>query len=139
MKGRAKELIEALRGRVIDHHRFLLKLHLQQIDSLQSPRKLGARMDEGAGKRRSTRSHKCAPWLKTALVTAAWAAARKKSGSLRAQFLGLKARAGVKKVVLAVAASMVTAAYHMLRSGVPYHDLGGDHVDRATDGRPRRA
>ncbi len=46
------------------------------------------RSDESAGKRRSTRVRKGAPWLKTALVT---------------------------------------AAYHMLKNGIPYHDLGAEH------------
>ena len=30
----------------------------------------------------------------------------------------------------AVAASMLTAAYCMLRDGVKYHDLGADHFER---------
>ncbi|RVC57870.1 IS110 family transposase, partial [Mesorhizobium sp. M00.F.Ca.ET.038.03.1.1] len=49
---------------------------------------------------------------------------------LHAQFLRLKARRGAKKAILAVAASMLTAAYFMLRDGVPYHDLGPQHFDR---------
>ena len=88
------------------------------------------RNDESAGKRRSTRVRKSATWLKTTLVTAAWAAARKQDSYLRAQFLRLKARRGAKKAILAVAASMLTAAYHMLRDGVPYRDLGAKHFDR---------
>src|SRR5829696_6396737 len=143
-----EELVEALRGKVRPHHRFMLKLHLEQIDSLQKAvRELEARMgealepfreqvarlttipgvsdivaqviasevgldmsrfptaghliswaglcprlDESAGKRRSTRLRKGAPWLKTTLVTAAWAAARKKTGYLRAQFQRLRQR-----------------------------------------------
>jgi len=31
---------------------------------------------------------------------------------------------------LAVAASMLAAAYHMLRDGADYRDLGADHFDR---------
>ena len=85
------------------------------------------RNDESAGKRRSTRVRKGAPWLKTALVTAAWAAVRVKGSYLQAQFLRLKVRRGAKKAILAVAASMLTAAYHMLKNGVPYQDLGADH------------
>jgi transposase len=88
------------------------------------------RNDESAGKRRSTRVRKGAPWLKTALVTAAWAAVRVKGSYLQAQFLRLKARRGAKKAILAVAASMLTAAYHMLRNGVEYRDLGADHFSR---------
>jgi transposase len=88
------------------------------------------RNDESAGKRRSTRVRKGAPWLKTALVTAAWAAVRVKGSYLQAQFLRLKARRGAKKAILAVAASMLTAAYHMLKNGVEYQDLGADHFSR---------
>jgi len=85
------------------------------------------RNDESAGKRRSTRTRKGAPWLKTALVTAAWAAVRVKGSYLQAQFLRLKARRGAKKAILAVAASMLNAAWHMLKHRVEYKDLGADH------------
>jgi transposase len=43
-------------------------------------------MDESAGKRRSTRIRHGAPWLKTVLVQAAWAASRRREGYPRAQF-----------------------------------------------------
>ena len=33
------------------------------------------------------------------------------------------------KAIVAVAASMLTAAYHILRDGVPYRDLTGAHFD----------
>lgn len=88
------------------------------------------RNDESAGKHRSTRVRKSGTWLKTTLVTAAWAAARKKDSYLQSQFLRLKSRRGPKKAILAVAASMLTAAYHMLRDGVVYEDLGPDHLNR---------
>jgi transposase len=88
------------------------------------------RNDESAGKRRSTRVRKSANWLKTTLVTCAWAAVRTKESYLRAQFLRIKARRGAKKAILAVAASMLTAAYYMLRDGVEYRDLGSAHLDR---------
>jgi transposase len=185
LKAPRAQLVEALRGRVRSHHRFLLELHLGQIDTLQSAvRKIDERLgeaiephraavelldtmpgvnstvahvilgeigldmtrfptaahliswaglcprnDESAGKRRSTRVRKGAPWLKTTLVQAAWAAVRKKDSYLRAQFLRLKARRGPRKAILAVAASMLTAAYHMLQSGVVYQDLCSLHFD----------
>jgi len=87
------------------------------------------RNDESAGKRRSTRVRKSGTWLKTTLVTAAWAAARTKDSYLQAQFFRLRARRGAKKAILAVAASMLTAAYYMLRDGVDYRDLGPHHFD----------
>jgi transposase len=90
------------------------------------------RNDESAGKRRSTRLRKGAPWLKTTLVQCAWAGARKKASYLQAQFQRLRHRRGPKKAICAVAASILTAAYHMLRDGTFYQDLGPDHSRRAT-------
>jgi transposase len=180
------QLVEALRGLTTNHHRFLLRLHLGQIDALQraiaevegqigrliepfrqrvellstmpgisdtvahmlvaeigtdmsrfpssghliSWAGLCPRMDESAGKRRSTRIRHGAPWLKTTLVTAAWAAVGAKDTYLRAQFHRLKTRRGPKKAIIAVAASMLTAAYHMLLNQVPYQDLGGNYFDQ---------
>ena len=180
------DFIAALHGRVTDHHRFMLKLHLGQIDALESAvRELEARvgdalgpfrdaaqllttmpgvsdivarviiaevgvdmgrfptaghliswaglcpgMNESAGKRLSSRIRPGAPWLKATLVQAAWPAARKKDSYLRAQFLRLKSRRGPKKAIIAVAASMLTAAYYMLKNNVPYQDLGADYFDR---------
>jgi transposase len=179
-------LVEALHGRVRDHHRGLLKVHLELVTALeqalanidatvgktlapihQSARLLTTlpgvsdltaqvmvaeigvdmsrfptaahliswtglcpRSDESAGKRRSTRVRKGAPWLKVALVTAAWAAVRVKDSYLQAQFHRLRSRRGPKKAILAVAASMLTAAYHMLKNGVEYKDLGAEHFTR---------
>jgi len=60
------------------------------------------RLEESAGKRRSTRIKKGAPWLKPVLVQAAWGAARKKNSYFQAQFLRLKARHGAKKAAIAV-------------------------------------
>jgi transposase len=88
------------------------------------------RNDESAGKRRSTRVRKSGTWLKTTLVTAAWAAVHKKDSYLKAQFLRIKSRRGAKKAILAVAASMLTACYYMLRDATPYRDLGPAHFDR---------
>jgi transposase len=88
------------------------------------------RNDESAGKRRSNRLRKGAPWLKTTLGQCAWAATHKKSSYLRAQFQRLTQKRGPKKAICAVAASMLTAAYRMLRDGTLYQDLGPDHFHR---------
>lgn len=65
------------------------------------------------------------PWLKTTLIQAAWAATRKKGSYLQAQFIHLKTPRGPKKAIVAVAASMLSAAFFILRDGIEYHDLGG--------------
>ena len=141
IKATPDQLEAALRGHVTRHHRFLLRLHLQQIDALDAAieqidqevdadvepfraaiallttipgvSELSARIilaeighdmsrfptaahliswaglcprnDESAGKRRSVRMRKGAPWLKTTLVQCAWAASRKKASYLQAQ------------------------------------------------------
>lgn len=187
-------LIEALRGRVSSHHRFILKLHLGQIEALEksidevdtevgstfdpfrenvallitmpgisdvaaqvivseigvdmsrfptaghliSWAGLCPRNDESAGKHRTTRLRKGAPWLKATLTQAAWAASRTKTGYLRAQFLRIKSRRGPKKAIMAVAASMLTAAFYMLRDGVEYRDLGNDYFDRTDRSKAAR-
>ena len=86
--------------------------------------------DESAGKRRSNRLRKGAPWLKTTLVQCAWAAVKKKNSYLQAQFYRIKVRRGPKKAIMAVAASILTAIYHMLEDGTMYQDLGCNHFDR---------
>lgn len=84
------------------------------------------RLDESAGKRRSTRTRR-GRWLKTTLVQTAWAASRTKRTYFHAQFLRLKSRRGPKKAILAVAASMLTAVYIMLRDDVVFEDLGDQY------------
>jgi transposase len=93
------------------------------------------RNDESAGKRRSNRMKKGAPWLKTTLIQCAWAATRVKGSYLQAQYLRIRARRGAKKAVGAVAASMLTAAYHMLKDGTLYQDLGTNHLDNREKGK----
>jgi transposase len=91
--------------------------------------------DESAGKRRSNRMKKGAPWLKTTLIQCAWAASRTKGSYLQAQYLRIRSRRGPKKAIGAVAASILTAAYHMLKNGALYQDLGANHFDNRNKGK----
>jgi transposase len=91
--------------------------------------------DESAGKRRSTRMKKGAPWLKTTLIQCAWAASRTNGCYLQAQYLRIRSRRGPKKAIGAVAASILTAAYHMLKDGTLYQDLGPSHFDNRDKGK----
>jgi len=183
-------LVEALRGKVREHHRFLLDTHMQAIEKLEaliagleaqidaklapfaeaverlqtipgvgptaarvllaeigsdmtrfktaghlvSWAGLCPRMDESAGKRRSTKIRKANPWLKTALVQCAWIAIRK-PGYLRAQFLRIKARRGPMKAIVAVAASMLVAAHAILRDRQTFRDLGANYFTRRDQAR----
>jgi transposase len=197
IKATPKELYDALHGRLTDHHRFLLGLHLRQWDSLDETirkidREIDQRIDrmdtqvgtgkvpfrtsielvstvpgistvaapailseigcdmsrfptaghlvswsglctgqnESAGKRKSSRLRKGAPWLKTMLVQCAWAAKRKKDSYYRAQFFRLQSKRGPQKAICAVAASILTAVYHILKDGTEHRDLGAGYFDR---------
>ena len=44
-------------------------------------------------------------------------------------FHRLKSRRGPKKAIVAVAASILTTVYHLLRDGTVYQDLGMSHFD----------
>lgn len=73
---------------------------------------------------------KGAPWLKTTLIQCAWAAMKSKGSYLQALYQRLRARRGAKKAIGAVAASMLTAIWHMIKDGTFYQDLGPDHFTR---------
>ena len=88
--------------------------------------------NESAGKKKGGRLRKGAPWLKTMLVQCAWAAKRSKNSYYRAQFFRLQARRGQQKAICAVAASILTAIYHMISNKTPHKDLGADYFDRLT-------
>jgi transposase len=197
IKASPKELYDALHGRLTDHHRFMLQLHLCQYDATaaaiakvdEQVDALVAQMDaegqagqatfqslirllctipgigslaatvilaeigcdmsrfptaghlvawaglcpgqnESAGRKKSSRLRKGAPWLKTMLVQCATSAVKKKNSYYKAQFNRLKAKSGKKQATCAVAASMLTAIYHMLQNGTTYQDLGANHFDR---------
>jgi transposase len=109
----------------LDMTRFATPAHLRSWSCL-CPRN-----DESAGKRRSTRLRPGANWLKTTLVQAAWAAVKVRGSYLQALFRRLSPRRGAKKAIVAVAASMLTAIWHMLRNGTEWRELGAAHFDRA--------
>lgn len=206
IKASPKALYDALHGRLTDHHRFLLRLYLDQYDAVAAAMaaidaevearlaqmdamevagqatfcalilllctipgigrlaaltilaEIGRDMsrfptaghllswaglcpgqNESAGKRKSSRLRKGAPWLKTILVQCAWAATRKKDSYYQAQFNRLRSKHGAKKAICAVAASILTAIYHMLKDGTTFQDLGADHFDRrSTEIKARR-
>jgi transposase len=86
--------------------------------------------DESAGKRRSHGRRRGNVHLTTTLVQAAMSASRKKGSYLKERFWRLKARRGHQRAAVAVAHSILIAAYEMLRTGEAYRDLGADYLDR---------
>lgn len=85
---------------------------------------------ESAGKRFSGRTRKSDRYLRRLLVQNAWAAMRKKDCFLAALFYRVARRRGAKKAAVAVAHRILVTAYHILRDGSEYRDLGGDYFDR---------
>lgn len=77
---------------------------------------------ESAGKRKSTRTVKGNPHIKSALCEAAWAASRSRNTRLSAKYWSLAARRGKKKALVAVGHRMLTIIYHMLKNKEPYHE-----------------
>jgi len=84
---------------------------------------------ESAGKRASGRTRKGSPWLRALLVQAAHAAARTKGSYLAAQYRRLAARRGKSRAAIAVGHSILVIAYHLLRDGAEYRDLGPHYFD----------
>jgi transposase len=188
MRSKIKDLERALTGHIADHHRFLLSMHLNHIDSLNEMierlsqeidqhiepydqsgeverldeipgvglqmaqtivAELGTDMsrfpsaahavswaglapgrNESAGRNLSAKTVKGNRHLKAMLVQAAHTVARSKDNYLGAQFRRLAARRGKKRAAVAVARSILVIAYHMLRDGTHYVDLGSDYFDK---------
>ncbi|HKV44569.1 MAG TPA: IS110 family transposase [bacterium] len=85
--------------------------------------------DESAGKRRSGKTRHGSQALRAALVQAAHGAARAKDTYLSAQYHRLAARRGKKRAAVAVAHTIITIIYHLLRTGGTYRELGGNFFD----------
>jgi len=94
--------------------------------------------DQSAGKRRSGKTREGSKWLDYALEEAAMAAIRVKGNYLAAQYQRLKPRRGHKRALGAVKHSILTAIWHMLRTGETYNDLGGDYFTRRDPARQTR-
>ncbi len=85
---------------------------------------------ESAGKRQSGRTRHGNPYLRTALIEAASAAARTKGSALQARYRRIRARRGHKRAVVAVAHQLLTITYHVLAAVVPYTEFGADYFDQ---------
>jgi len=186
MRSKIPQLEQALYGKLTEHHRWMLKLLLDQLEAteqfiarlderiaeLARPQQpvlekldaipgvdrrvaevlmaeIGPDMtpfpsdahlaswagispgnNESAGKKRSGRTTKGSRWLRQALVQAAWAASHKKDSYFQAHARNIMHRRGRKRGLVAVAHSLLTVIYHMLKEGTAYRDLGPQFLDR---------
>ena len=95
--------------------------------------------NESAGKRRSGKTRKGSPWLRALLIQAAHAAARKRGTYLAALYRRLAARRGKSRAAVAVGHAILVIAYHLLRRGTDYQDLGPFYFEeRDRDAERRR-
>jgi transposase len=85
---------------------------------------------ESAGKRKSGKIRKGSLWLRRCLCQGAWAVSTKKNNYLSALYRRLAVRRGSKRATIAVAHKLLVIAYHILRDGTGYSDLGADYFDR---------
>ena len=197
-KGRLRNkkgvLEQALVGNVTEHHRFLLKAHMEHLTYLESQierfnqrieeaarpfekaitalipmpgydrvsaqsviAEIGPDMNpfpsdshlcswakicpgnnESAGKRKSGATGHGNRWLRAILVQVAWAASHKKNSYFQAQYRRLAGRRGKKKAIVAVAHSILTVTYFVLKFERSYKDLGGDYFDQISRERVRK-
>ena len=85
--------------------------------------------NESAGKRVGRQKRHGNVHLQSALVQAAVGASRKRGCYLKERFWRISARRGKKRAAMAIAHSILKAAYHMLRTGQPFHELGAGYLD----------
>lgn len=86
---------------------------------------------QSGGKRLSGRTRKGNRWLRRAFCQMAWAATKKKRSYFKAQYRRLAGRRGKQRAVLAVAHSLITVVYHLLKNpNLEYRDLGEDYFDK---------
>jgi len=78
--------------------------------------------NESAGKKMSSRVTQGNRSLKTALVEAAWSAAKMKKGWLRNKYYALSVRRGKKRALMAIAHKILVAVYHVLSSHSPFKE-----------------
>lgn len=95
-------------------------------------------MNESAGRNQSAKTTKGNRHLKAMLVQAAHTVARSKDNYLSAQYHRIARRRGKKRAAVAVAHSILVIAYHMLRDGTEYVELGGDYFDKLNKQRLER-
>ena len=86
--------------------------------------------NESAGKRRSGRTRQGNRYLRATLIQAGLSAMRTRGSALQAKYHRVKRQRGHKKAVVAVGHQILEIAYHIMRDGVTYDELGADYFDR---------
>jgi transposase len=94
-------------------------------------------LNASAGKSKPVGAPKANKWLRGALGDAATACARTQT-HLGQRYRRLARRRGRNRAKLAVGHSILTAAWHMITTDTPHHDLGPEHYTRHHNPERRR-
>lgn len=93
---------------------------------------------ESAGKQYSGKTRKGSRWLRRILCQAAWAASHTKNTYLAAQFRRIAAKRGKQRAIVAVAHSILVAAFYILKRNEPYREAGGNYFEQVNPTALRR-
>ena len=93
--------------------------------------------NESAGKRRRAPARKGNAHLKAALHTAAVSASRTRRTYLSDKYRRMCARVGKARAAGTVSHKIQIAAFHILSTGKPYRELGGDYLDQRSARRTK--
>lgn len=64
------------------------------------------------------------------MTQCAWAATKTKDTYLSAKYYSLVGRRGKKRALIAVGHKILIMAYQILKTGIPYKELGHDYLSR---------
>ena len=86
--------------------------------------------NQSGHRRRSGKTRRGNPWLRTALTQAARAAARSKNTYLASHYWQIRGRRGDAKAIGATRHDILIAYYHIVHERVPFRELGPDWLAR---------
>jgi transposase len=84
--------------------------------------------NESAGKHRATTTRSGNPWLTSALVEAAWSAARTKDCYLGVRFWRIAKRRGQQRALIAIAHTILIICWHLINDETTFEELGTDYL-----------
>jgi transposase len=108
--------------------------HFPTAEHLASWAGVAPGSNQSAGRVKSTRCRPGDTYLKGALGIAALAATRAKGTYLQARYKRVASRRGHNRALVAVQHSMLVAIWHILTTGQPYRELGGDYYIKRRPG-----
>ena len=69
------------------------------------------------------------------MTQSVWTATKTKNNYLSSKYHRLVGRRGKKRELIAVGHKILIMAYHILKTGIPYKELGNDYLNRRKEGK----